>query len=142
METQPSTSSSGLEAPAKQTIDLPKGFGFGSEPKREGGMATDGAWVILQDWTECTLACGGGSSYLHRMCIPPENNGLPCRGQGIQRRECNTQACAADDDKSKTPPKLLDPIIRVMPISNRLQRYEVCVVKEGDMLLQMKVEAN
>lgn len=79
---------------------------------------------------------------MHRMCVPPENGGFPCQGQAIMTRTCNTDPCPATDLKDVKPPKLLDPVIRVLPISNRLQRYEICVIKEGDMLLQMNLAGN
>lgn len=28
-------------------------------------------------------------------------------------------------------------MIRVVPISNRFQRFEMCIIKEGDLLIQM-----
>lgn len=61
-------------------IKLPTGFSYGSSSSKEKEMLKDGAWVVLQDWTECTLACGGGKNYLHRMCVPPVGGGKPCMG--------------------------------------------------------------
>lgn len=29
---------------------------------------TDGKWIILHDWSTCTVACGGGTQTLHRLC--------------------------------------------------------------------------
>jgi len=40
----------------------------------------DGYWVVKQDWSSCTLACGGGTQTLHRECIPPLTGGKPCAG--------------------------------------------------------------
>lgn len=53
----------------------------------------DGNWIILQNWTQCSLLCGGGKSYLHRMCIPPKAGGKPCKGNAVLIRECNKQIC-------------------------------------------------
>lgn len=99
-------------------------------------MTKDGAWVTLQEWTECTLACGGGKSYKHRMCVPPAGGGLPCMGQAVLAKTCNEMPCAKEGEENKKP-KLLDPMIRVVPISNRFQRFEMCIIKEGDLLIQM-----
>jgi len=30
------------------------------QPAMEEESDRDGEWIILQDWSECTLACGGG----------------------------------------------------------------------------------
>lgn len=63
-------------------------------------------------------------------------------GQAITMKSCNTQACSNDIGSAGKQQKLLAPIIRVVAVSNRLQRYELCVVKEGDMMLQMDKEVN
>ena len=43
---------------------MPEGFEFSSgEEEGEKGEPRDGAWVVIQDWTGCTLLCGGGRSY-------------------------------------------------------------------------------
>ena len=49
----------------------------------------DGYWIMLQDWTDCTLKCGGGKSYQQFMCVPPKNGGKPCKGKSIKSRTCN-----------------------------------------------------
>ena len=54
---------------------------------------TDGYWMILQDWSQCTKKCGGGLSYRHLMCIPPKNGGKNCVGNQIRTRPCNEQPC-------------------------------------------------
>ena len=54
---------------------------------------TDGYWMILQDWSQCTKKCGGGLSYRHLMCIPPKNGGKQCVGQPIRTRPCNPEPC-------------------------------------------------
>lgn len=46
----------------------------------------DGRWIILHDWSTCTLACGGGTQTLHRFCIPPSDGGAPCVGNSIVNR--------------------------------------------------------
>lgn len=38
-------------------------------------------WIAIAPWSECTKQCGGGSSYLKRICIMPEE--LEMRGREI-----------------------------------------------------------
>ena len=51
---------------------------------------SDGYWIVLQNWSQCSLKCGGGISTLHRMCIPPKKGGKPCQGKNILTKECNS----------------------------------------------------
>jgi hypothetical protein len=53
----------------------------------------NGKWIILQDWSECSLKCGGGTTVLHRFCVPPEGDGKPCEGDAILIKKCNTHPC-------------------------------------------------
>ena len=71
----------------------------------------------MKSWSGCTLACGGGKSYLQRMCIPPTGNGAPCEGETILEKTCNEFACPKDKVEDKV--KLLDPVIKVIPVSDR-----------------------
>jgi len=32
----------------------------------------DGHWVVLQDWTQCSVLCGEGVQFQQRICIPPK----------------------------------------------------------------------
>jgi hypothetical protein len=139
-----STASSIKTAQAKKTTaDLL----FASKTKipkddREGGKVsnpTDGYWIILQNWTDCTLKCGGGKSYQQWRCIPPRNGGKPCKGKAIRVRSCNIQKCPGAETMKQmakvTEPKVMKPIVTVAPFSSRLQRYSKCVVKENDSFL-------
>lgn len=49
--------------------------------------------MTLQDWTQCTLVCGGGTQTMQRMCIPPMNGGKSCEGEAILTKKCNTKPC-------------------------------------------------
>lgn len=90
---------------------------------------TDGYWIVLQDWSQCNLKCGGGTSTLQRMCVPPKTGGAPCQGEPIITRPCNTQPCP--QVTNTTAPNstanniVLPPTVRVMPFSSRPQRYSV-----------------
>ena len=91
----------------------------------------DGRWVTLQEWSTCTLACGGGTQTLHRQCIPPLNGGRPCLGEDIQTKPCNTDPCktVAEVEKGEELPMKL----KLQVVSKRPQRYETCIIKEGDV---------
>lgn len=114
-----------------------------TEKRKEytGNFAVDGYWEVLQDWTSCNLKCGGGNSTLQRMCIPPIGNGKPCDGESILIRKCNIQPCPnpiinqykANSTTINTTE--LKPVIKVLPFSDRPQRYEKCIVKESDLIM-------
>jgi hypothetical protein len=103
----------------------------------------DGYWVMLQDWSACTLKCGGGKQYKQLMCMPPKQGGKPCPGASIRERECNPEPCptlgSIKDITAKkygdAEEKLEKPIVKVMPLSTRPQRYDKCFLKEGDALM-------
>jgi hypothetical protein len=102
---------------------------------------TDGRWIILQDWSQCSKKCDSGFSTLHRLCIPPKNGGKPCEGEAVTTKKCNTKPCPkiheADAGKKSDPGQAvtLKPIVKVMPYSNRPQRYHKCVIKEADLMM-------
>ena len=88
----------------------------------------DGYWIKLQDWSSCSLKCGGGTQAYHRMCVPNKPGGKPCVGEAVLVRKCNEGPCPGikkngEVDKSKE--KVGKPIIQVMPFSSRYQRYTV-----------------
>jgi hypothetical protein len=93
----------------------------------------DGRWVTLQDWSSCTLACGGGSQTLQRFCIPPLNGGAACEGEALDTKECNSQPCPSMTIEHDLPDQVVPPEIKMIPISNRPQRFEECVIKESDL---------
>ena len=97
------------------------------------GVPINGYWITLQNWSQCSLKCGGGVSTLHRMCVEPKNGGLPCQGQAILTKPCNVDPCPSTS-AGVEPTQSLKPIVKVMPFSQRPQRYEKCVLKESDML--------
>jgi hypothetical protein len=104
----------------------------------------DGTWIVLNNWTPCTLKCGGGLQYLQLMCIPPKNGGKPCQGEAIRTKPCNPQPCPSvssmqsilPSGSSPNPTTTIEkPIVKVMPISKRPQRYDKCYLKDGDALM-------
>lgn len=97
------------------------------------GKKTDGRWVVLQDWSQCTLACGGGVQYLQLMCHPPTNGGKPCLGQSVRKRACNVQPCPTVKNGSESPIKFENPVVKMMPLTQRPTRYDKCNLKESDI---------
>lgn len=102
---------------------------------------TDGYWIMLQDWTQCSLKCGGGTSTLQRMCVPPKSGGKPCVGQPILTKSCNEHPCpdvfkTAENKNNSTVNKA---IVKSMAFSNKPQRYVKCKIKEADLMLFQNV---
>jgi hypothetical protein len=108
--------------------------------KASEGKKTDGRWVILQDWTQCSLACGGGIQTLQLMCQPPSNGGLPCKGENIRTRPCNPQSCPVVKSKDQPSIKFENPIVKMMPLTSRPIRYDKCHLKENDIFAVLKPE--
>jgi hypothetical protein len=107
------------------------------EKNKKAGALIDGYWITLQTWSQCTLKCGGGKSYFHRMCVPPKEGGKPCEGESILSKDCNKQPCPLVDGakgKNSIEQKTMKPIVKIMPFSSRPQRYSKCVIKESDMM--------
>ena len=90
----------------------------------KAGARVDGRWVILQDWSQCTQACGGGKQYLQRMCVPPQNGGNPCDGETLLVKECNTNPCP-NVINSVTEAPANPTTIKMQKLSSRPLRYEV-----------------
>jgi hypothetical protein len=126
--------------PAKSLADLNlKLKGTDNIRKPKDWVPKDGYWILLQDWTSCSLKCGGGKSYQQWMCVPPKKGGRKCKGQSIITRSCNTQPCPGTKTSLtgavKRSPKdeVLKPIIKSMPFSERPQNYLKCKIKENDV---------
>lgn len=105
-----------------------------------GGLESkkrDGQWLIIKNWTACNKECGGGESKLERVCIPPKYGGKPCYGPGQLARPCNTQPCPGvegeEDPVINLPEKTTKTEIVMKQMSERPNRYEECVVREGDL---------
>jgi len=85
----------------------------------------DGKWVIIQDWSQCSMACNGGKQFLQRVCIPPKSGGDQCEGEPVLERHCNTFPCPNVIKREVKLKTTRNPIIRVQRLSNRFLRYEV-----------------
>jgi len=112
----------------------------GSDAKPE----IDGYLNLVQDWTGCTLKCGGGESFQQWRCIPPKQGGRPCSGELIRKKKCNTNPCpgvsiSKEDEKAKDnkeDPVTFKPIFKSMPFIDRPQQNIPCVIRENDVLFE------
>ncbi len=93
-------------------------------------------WIVLKDWSECTLACGGGLSFKHRYCYMPKG-ASPCIGEAILKKPCNTQPCMEanipelNNNKIKekgVETQILTPVVKVIHVSNRKQKFIVKII--------------
>ena len=121
---------------------------------KKNEIPTDGYWITLQDWSQCNLKCGGGTSTFHRMCVPPANGGKSCQGEPIFHKSCNTQRCPDRGDGDETGEggafgslkngmnskntEVLKPIVKIMAFTDAPQRYTKCKIKETDMMIFYK----
>jgi len=99
----------------------------------------DGNWLLLNNWSQCSLKCGGGKRFQQWMCIPPRKGGIPCQGKSVRTRPCNRQPCPLTGEFSKTMAVskkniVLKPIWKNLPFTSRPQRYIKCQIKESDVL--------
>ena len=98
----------------------------------------DGYLILLQDWSDCSLKCGGGVQLQQWMCVPPKGKGKPCADGNIIERPCNIEPCPVTKSDSLLPQKknsvTLTPIYKAMPFSSRPQQYVKCYIKENDVL--------
>lgn len=107
--------------------------------KAPGWKKIDGYWILLSDWSECTLKCGGGSKYQQWMCIPPKRGGKACIGKSIRIQPCGRKPCPNIGGigtlaKLALKNEVAKPIYKLLPFTNRPQRYVRCSVKEQDVL--------
>jgi hypothetical protein len=107
--------------------------------------------IILHPWTPCTLACGGGKSYLQLMKVESKNGGQDCKTkETILSHDCNMQACPTVSQMTNatktlkstdTTPIVQKATVKMMAISSRPQRYDKCHLKETDALMEKKDES-
>jgi hypothetical protein len=110
-----------------------------------GGNKRDGKWVDAGSWTECDAPCNGGKQFKERFCIPPAGGGKGCRGPTRLERMCNTNECGANAGGGggaggmvpvhNLPTQTLPMSIEMKQVSKRPQRYEECVIREGDICI-------
>jgi len=58
----------------------------------------DGGLSKFSDWSECSVACGGGSQSRSRSCTNPSPafGGAGCDGDDSESRDCNASPCPVD----------------------------------------------
>ena len=58
-------------------------------------VLVNGVFSEWDDWTECTVLCGGGSQTRSRTCDnpAPQFGGLPCDGEVTECQACNVDPC-------------------------------------------------
>ena len=100
---------------------------------------TNVTWAPITKWSECTKSCGGGKSYLQRLCIIPQDVTEKCEGENVLERTCNLEPCDTFIQEmakceNNTIPKP-GPEINVIPVNKRPYRFEKCKLKEGDLAL-------
>lgn len=108
--------------------------------------AKDGYLQLIQDWTKCTLKCGGGESFQQWRCIPNKEGGKPCSGELIRKKPCNSDPCPGvsvkkeeEDTKDKKDNEesiKFKPIFKSMPFIDRPQQDIPCQIKESDVLYE------
>ena len=55
----------------------------------------DGGFGVWDDWTPCTVSCGGGDQTRSRACDSPAPayGGNECEGDTVMCQRCNMEAC-------------------------------------------------
>ncbi len=101
--------------------------------------------LVLHDWSECNLSCGGGKSYMQLMKVMKNNkpDAEDCKTkESILIRDCNLQPCPNVNEIQRAAKNLKmedlvasNVIVKMMPISSRPQRYDKCHLKETDALI-------
>ena len=137
-----------VPAPVPSVGDIVYGLTPNLKKDKEGNLGVtfnstnskivDGYWITLQEWTQCSLKCGGGVSTLHKLCVPPKQGGKPCDGPAILTKPCNIQPGPQVKELKKfqlnKTRSFEKPVVKIMPFSDRPQRYTKCIVKESDMM--------
>lgn len=138
--------------PAGKTgSSLPKDFGEVGSIYEAGKNKNDCNLIVLQKWTPCTLACGGGKSYLQLMKVQARDGGEDCKTKDtVLTRDCNLQPCPTasvvkkvlDGNKAESVAHAVaNAEVKMMAISRRPQRYDKCHLKETDALMEKKDES-
>jgi len=124
-----------VEFEGEKNTGIERYNGFDAKPDLDGYLR------MINDWTQCTMRCGGGFSYQQWQCIPPKQGGKPCMGELIRKKKCNEKPCPSIGkyktevgSNNLTEEIIEKPIVKTQVISNRLQQNVDCVIREEDVL--------
>ena len=96
------------------------------------------SWAIVQDWSECSVQCGGGISTLQRKCLSNS-----CQGKEILTKPCNPTPCPEFlDNLAKIKREIPPPRVETRSITNKPEEYIKCKIKEKDVLITKINEKN
>jgi hypothetical protein len=87
---------------------------------------TEPTWIAISEWSQCSKQCGGGKAYLQRICAMPNGAASTCLGERILEQDCNTDPCYSHGQDLGT---------KFIPVSRKPNKYERCIIKEGDLSL-------
>jgi len=96
----------------------------------------DGYWQLLQDWSQCSVKCGGGTSTQQWLCVPPKQGGKACLGDSIRTKPCNNQQCPSITRNSGFNLAttnfniVLKPIITTVQLDKKQLDYINCRIKK------------
>lgn len=127
------------EAQQEETSSIERYKGPDADPNLDGYL------IKINDWTQCTLKCGGGWSFQQWKCVPPKVGGKPCHGELIRKRKCNENPCPqiaissgsannSAEANIKKETVVQDPIIKSDYVSSRPQQNIDCLIREEDVL--------
>lgn len=123
-----------LDKYMNQSPDNLQNFANPNSITNDNAGPIDGYWYTLQDWSQCSVKCGGGVSTFQRICIPPKKGGNPCLGANILTKPCNLGPCPKIITEEQKP--IINPKaeIKVLPLNTKPKRFTPCKVKEDDLL--------
>jgi hypothetical protein len=94
---------------------------------------TEPTWIPIGEWSECSKPCGGGKTYLQRICaLPNGSNGGTCSGDKTLEQDCNAFPCIENEITAACNNNNIDKFI---PFPKKQSRYEHCIIKEGDLAI-------
>ena len=66
----------------------------------QAGTTTTASWGCWSEWSSCSVSCGTGTRYRHRVCVPGTDNigsqDVACTGDDQEKEDdCNDFTCHA-----------------------------------------------
>jgi len=78
----------------RRTTSGSVGTGFHQRRRWCGWGARDCIWDEWSEWTQCSMACGGGTRSRHRAMKQSFENGGKCPGASEETEDCSSHACS------------------------------------------------